>query len=342
MICMPAARIYASYPIRCFGFRNITWLWTRQQQQQQQQQQNLSSHRIEYNLLSFSAFCSTSRKNQGPPSKKKLSGSSLKWTQRHEKDPYVKKARLVGSPSRAIFKLEEIDSMVEKYIQQQMKKKGGSVVNSSNRRQMRLFDNQNATVLDLGAAPGGWTKYVAERLGSNGLLIAIDLLPLDDRMIASIEKSSSAPKFHFLQGDFASESVKADIMALLEAYNYNRVGYVISDMAANFTGDGMTDALRTMQLCEDALMLAVGSSCFDERSVLPDANGHDDDDGILMHGGTFLCKYFACGHQHEQDLKNAVKRHFDSWTVLKPKASRKESAELYLFATGFRGGSKEK
>jgi 23S rRNA U2552 (ribose-2'-O)-methylase RlmE/FtsJ len=323
-----ASRITASYltnarfSVFC---NNIKWWWI---------QQHIVT-RGKYQQLYSSSFCTTPRKNQGGSSKKKLSGSSLKWTQRHEKDPYVKKARLLGSPSRAIFKLEEIDSMVEKYMQQQIKRKRGSVADLGNLKQTKLFYNPNAVVLDLGAAPGGWSKYVAERLGSDGLLIAIDLLPLDDRTVTSIEKSQSSPSFHFLQGDFTSESVKMNILDMLKAHDCKRVEYVISDMAANFTGDSMTDALRTMQLCEDALMLAVGSSCFDERST------KDEDDGILMRGGTFLCKYFACGQQHEQDLKNAVKRNFELSTVLKPKASRKESAELYLFATGFLGG-KEK
>jgi len=324
-----AARAKASYPTtaRYLGFCNLPCFRTRQQIVMRDEYAHV--------LTSSSCFSSTSRKNKGP-TKKKLSGSSLKWTQRHEKDPYVKNARILGSPSRAIFKLEEIDSMVNNYMQQQIKRKGGVVSNDTGHLKTKgLFHNSNAVVLDLGAAPGGWTKYVAQILGSDGLLIAIDLLPLDDRTVTFVEKSVSTPRFHFIQGDFNSQSIKTDVKDLLKAHNYNRAEYIISDMAANFTGDSMTDALRTLQLCEDALMLAVGSSCFDERSEL------EEDDGILINGGTFLCKYFACGQQHENDLKSAVKRNFEISTVLKPRASRKESAELYLFATGFRGG-KEK
>mmetsp|Transcript_22344 Transcript_22344/g.33449 ORF Transcript_22344/g.33449 Transcript_22344/m.33449 type:complete len:104 (+) Transcript_22344:78-389(+) len=100
-------------------------------------------------------------------------------------------------------------------------------------------------------------------------------------------------------------------------------------MAANTTGDKLTDALRTMSLCEDAMMLAAGSSCFDEF--------HEEinDVGLLRKGGTFLCKFFACGKEHEQDLMTAAKNRFKYATVVKPPASRKESAELYLFATGY-------
>ncbi len=103
-------------------------------------------------------------------------------------------------------------------------------------------------------------------------------------------------------------------------------------MAANTTGDKLTDALRTMGLCEDAMMLAAGSSCFDE----PD-DKMEDSVGLLRKGGSFLCKFFACGQDNEQDLMTAAKTSFKYTTVVKPKASRKESAELYLFATGYLG-----
>lgn len=290
-------------------------------------------------LIGFSTNTGAGKIHATP--KKKLSPSSMKWTQRQLKDPYVKKARDVGSPSRAIFKLEEIDSMVTKYMQQQIsKKKKGSLLfmDSQSPKKMKLFHNPNSIVLDLGAAPGGWSKYVADTLGKDGLLIAVDLLPLDERTVTSIEKNPLAPDLHFIQGDFTTATVKTKIMDLIQSYHGGvGVEYVLSDMAANFTGDNMTDALRTMNLCEDALMLAAGPSCFDEDPIPTTLSGPEQS-GILMRGGTFLCKYFACGQQHESDLKNAVKRHFELSTILKPKASRKESAELYLFATGFRGG----
>jgi 23S rRNA (uridine2552-2'-O)-methyltransferase len=225
--------------------------------------------------------------------------------------------------------------MVETYMQQKIRRNEKLSFMTNWKGTTRLFQEPNAAVLDLGAAPGGWSKYVAEKLGSDGLLIAIDLLPLDHRTVSSIENRASAPAFHIIQGDFTTESVKINIIDILQASASDGVHYVISDMAANFTGDSMTDALRTMHLCEDALMLAAGPSCFDEQSTLASS---EEQHGILIRGGTFLCKYFACGQQHEKDIKDAVRRNFEFSTVLKPKASRKESAELYLFATGYRGG----
>jgi 23S rRNA U2552 (ribose-2'-O)-methylase RlmE/FtsJ len=123
-------------------------------------------------------------------------------------------------------------------------------------------------------------------------------------------------------------------------------------MAANFTGDKMTDALRTLNLCEEAMMFAAGPNCFDELES--DSNekfdvdnnnssssNNDNNDvhnaGLLRHGGSFLCKFFACGKDDEEDLMNAAKSRFEFCTVIKPPASRKESAELYLFATGYKG-----
>jgi len=272
-------------------------------------------------------------------SKKKQSQSSMKWTKRHEKDPYVKRARAEGSPSRAIFKLEELETMAISYMKQQIKKK--RVRDNNNNRndtmhlQKQIFQPQS-TVLDLGAAPGGWSKYVAEKkLNSNGgLLISVDLLELDDRTVNAIERDLDAPEFHFVQGDFTTDSIKMEILDLLSRYNSKGVQCMISDMAGNFSGDNLTDALRTINLCEDALILAAGPSCFDERYA---AGSKSEEDGILKHGGTFLCKYFGCGQDNEKDLKEAVGRHFEFSTSLKPKASRKESAELFLFASGYKG-----
>ena len=121
-----------------------------------------------------------------------------------------------------------------------------------------------------------------------------------------------------------------------EQNGHSQVDCIISDMAANFTGDKLTDALRTINLCEDSMMFAAGPSCFDELD-------HEEDEsiksteGLLRHGGSFLCKYFACGQENEHDLMTAAKTRFKYSTVVKPPASRKESAELYLFATGFIG-----
>jgi len=285
-------------------------------------------------LSSFSGGGSKKKVLAG--SKKKRTQSSTKWTQRHEKDPYVKRARAQGSPSRAIFKLEELEIMATSFMKQKMKKKRSRNDGNKSQQIRTDFFLPQSTVLDLGAAPGGWTKYVAEkRLTSNGgLLISVDLLQLDDRTVMAIERDADAPDFHFIQGDFTTDGIKTEILDLLSMSNRNGVQVIISDMAENFSGDNLTDALKTLNLCEDALMLAAGSSCFDEQYV---SGSNREEDGILKHGGTFLCKYFACGQENEKDLKEAVSRHFEFSTSLKPKASRKESAELFLFASGYRG-----
>ncbi len=280
-------------------------------------------------IYGISCFSSASKK-QGPRK------TANKWIKRHEKDPYVKKARAQGSPSRAIFKLEEIDKMAAQFIKKKTKifkiDKLGKTL------------QRGSTVIDLGAAPGGWTQFAAKKIHSDGVLIAVDLLPLDDMTVNAITNDQSGPLFHAIQGDFTNNSVKDDIFNFINDNNYGEVNsvdesigadYIMSDMAANFTGDQLTDALRTMNLCEDALMFAVGPSCFDERYV---AGSGPRRDGLLNRGGSFLCKFFACGQENEMDLMQATKRHFKLTTILKPKASRKESAELYLFATGYNGG----
>ncbi len=129
------------------------------------------------------------------------------------------------------------------------------------------------------------------------------------------------PQFETIEGDFTDNYVKQEIIDILSSHQNSasrdkpKVDCVISDMAANFTGDQMTDALRTMNLCEDAMMFAGGS---------------------LKAGGTFICKFFACGKNNEEDLMTAAKKSFQYTTIVKPKSSRKESAELFLFATGYK------
>lgn len=154
--------------------------------------------------------------------------------------------------------------------------------------------------------------------------------------------------FHFIQGDFTNASIKEDILDCIpKNHNYNEDNYstsscqlvdcIISDMAANFTGDQLTDALRTMNLCEDAMMFAAGENCFDESNDNKEYNASIGSGGLLRHGGSLLCKYFACGKDNERDLMTAAQTRFQYNTILKPPASRKESSELYLFATGFKG-----
>ena len=217
------------------------------------------------------------------------------------------------------------------------------------------------------AAPGGWSLYASDKIGPNGILVAVDLLHLDSNAIRSIQDRQRQQKlqlggFHVICGDFTTLQVKEQIIHVLDTYerkfnndsaldqHCNKVDCIISDMACNFTGDRMTDALRTMNLCQDALLFAVGSSSFrndrEERRRVP--YGDDEkinsasidywqDVGLLRMGGTFLCKYFSCGKEHENDLMSDAKRLFEQTIILKPPASRKQSSELYLCAIGFRG-----
>jgi 23S rRNA (uridine2552-2'-O)-methyltransferase len=259
---------------------------------------------------------------------KNRSKSSNQWLKRHESDPFVKRARKEGAPSRALYKLEQMDEMACKFL-------------SSKRKQFsnKSIFQQDDVVLDLGAAPGGWTKYVATKLHSNGLLIAVDLLPLDDRTVGAIQRDPNGPSFEVIQGDFTSSQVKEQILSFVLTSKSNRkVNIVMSDMAKNTIGDRHTDALQTLSLCEDALLLAAGPYCFDERYDPVHDPIENDHQGILQKGGSFFCKYFTCGQEDEHDLMSATKRNFEYTTVFKPKASRKESSEVYLFASGYKGG----
>ncbi len=207
---------------------------------------------------------------------KRRTPSSRAWLERQISDPYVARAKREGLRSRAAYKLVEID---DKY---------------------RLL-KPGARVVDLGAAPGGWSEVAARRIGANGRVIAIDRL--DMKPIAGVE---------FLALDFLDEAAPRRIKALLGG----KADVVLSDMAANATGHRQTDHLRIMALAEAAARFA--------REVLAE-------------GGSFLCKVLQGGT--EAALLSELKRDFTSVKHVKPPASRSESAELYLFAKGFRGGS---
>lgn len=275
--------------------------------------------------------------------RKKLSASSSRWLQRQQKDPYAKMAKKEGSPSRSIYKLEQIDK--------RLSKKGNK------KNQSSLF-RPGQTIIDLGAAPGGWSHYASKKVGSMGTIVAVDLLPMDSSTINSINQTSN---FHVITGDFKSMKTKQNVMKAIilssnhdgddyddteDSMNWNenmtkhqqqhflhrgRADVIMSDMAANFTGDQITDALRTISLCEHALAFAVGSPSNNEGSYPLHQIG------LLNIGGTFLCKFFSCGRQHEHDLRDSVQHHFQHHTVIKPPASRKESSEQYLLATGYQG-----
>ena len=207
-------------------------------------------------------------------SKRRKQSSNL-WLERQLNDPYVARAKREGFRSRAAFKLMEIDDKAR------VLKKG-------------------ARVIDLGAAPGGWSQVAAKRVGApqQGRVVAIDVLAMD-----------SLPGVEFMQLDFLA----ADAPDKLKAMLGGPADAVLSDMAANATGHAKTDHLKIMALVEAAADFA--------REV-------------LSPGGTFLAKVLQGGT--EGALLAGLKRDFSSVKHVKPAASRADSAELYLLATGFR------
>ncbi|GAB6406457.1 MULTISPECIES: 23S rRNA (uridine(2552)-2'-O)-methyltransferase RlmE [Pseudomonas] len=205
------------------------------------------------------------------------SKTSLEWLKRHVNDPYVKQAQKDGYRSRASYKLLEIQ---EKY---KLIRPGMSVV-------------------DLGAAPGGWSQVTSRLIGGQGRLIASDILEMD-----------SIPDVTFIQGDFTQDEVLARI---LEAVGNSQVDLVISDMAPNMSGTPEVDMPKAMFLCELALDLA-------ER--------------ILKPGGNFVIKIFQ-GEGFDVYLKDARKK-FDKIQMIKPDSSRGSSREQYMLAWGYRGRS---
>ena len=200
--------------------------------------------------------------------------SSRTWLERQISDPYVARAKREGLRSRAAYKLSEID---DKY---------------------RLL-RPGVRVVDLGAAPGGWSEIAARRVGTAGRVFALDIL--DVKPIPGVE---------FLQLDFLDDTTPQRLKAMLGG----SADVVLSDMAANATGHRQTDHLRIMALAEAAAQFA--------REV-------------LKPGGAFLCKVLQGGT--EAKLLADLKRDFATVKHVKPPASRADSAELYLLARGFRG-----
>ena len=206
---------------------------------------------------------------------KKRSLSSTLWLERQLNDPYVARAKREGFRSRAAFKLTEIDD------KHHVLKSG-------------------ARVVDLGAAPGGWSQVAAKRVGARGRVVAIDVLDMD--AIAGVD---------FAQIDFLDPAAPDRLKAMLGG----PADVVLSDMAANATGHRPTDHLKIMALVETAVEFA--------REV-------------LRPGGAFLAKVIQGGT--ESTLLAALKRDFATVKHVKPAASRADSAELYVLAQGFRGG----
>lgn len=206
--------------------------------------------------------------------KKKRTASSARWIAEHESDVYVRRARERGYRSRARFKLEALDA------------------------RDRLL-RPGMTVVDLGAAPGGWSQYVRPRLGAKGRLIALDVLPMEP--LADVE---------FIHGDFGS----AEVLAALEArVGKNTLDLVLSDMAPNISGISSVDQAAAMELAESTLDFA-------RQHLRPD--------------GALLVKVFS-GEGCDAFIAD-VRRYFGKVVIRKPEASRARSRELYLLARNYR------
>ena len=208
------------------------------------------------------------------------SKSSKRWLKQHHDDAYVLKARELGYRSRAVFKLDEI-------------------------QQKDHILRPRQQVLDLGAAPGGWSEYAAAIVGDHGRVIALDLLPIEP--IAGVE---------FIQGDFTEEAV---LERLLASIGESRFDLVLSDMAPNLSGMSSLDQPRAMYLAELALDLA-------RQYLNPD--------------GSFLVKLFQ-GEGFE-DLVADLRQCFHSVKFPKPDASRSKSSEIYSLCRGLKQASAAK
>lgn len=209
--------------------------------------------------------------------KRKL--SSKLWLERQLNDPYVAQAKRDGYRSRAAYKLREMD---DKY----------------------RFLKQGQAVVDLGAAPGGWSQIAAKRVGAEagkGKVVAIDLLEMGE-----------IPGVTFAQLDFLADDAPEKLRAMLGG----GADIVMSDMAANTTGHRKTDQLRIVGLVESAAAFAAE---------------------VLNPGGVFLAKVFQSGA--DATLQNELKRNFATVRHVKPAASRQDSSERYVLAIGFRGGA---
>ena len=202
------------------------------------------------------------------------SKSSSRWMQEHFEDEYVKMAQIQGYRSRAVFKLKEIqekDSLIK----------------------------PGMNIIDLGAAPGGWSQLARELMGKKDKLIALDILPME-----------SIDNVDFIQGDFREEAV---LNLLYEILDQAPVSLVMSDMAPNMSGNRAVDQPRAVYLAELAL---------------------DTAKAVLSKNGSFLVKLFH-GEGFETYYQD-VQSHFTKVIIRKPKASRPRSNEVYILAKGFK------
>ncbi len=203
------------------------------------------------------------------------SKSSGSWLKEHFDDEYVRRSQQDGYRSRAVYKLEEIDQK-DKLL------KPGMIV------------------MDLGAAPGSWTQYVARRIKGRGRIIAMDILDMEP--MDGVE---------FIQGDFLDDAV---FQQLLDILGDDRPDLVISDMAPNMSGQQAVDIPRAMYMAELALDMA---------------------QSVLQPGGSFLVKLFQ--GEGFAEYQKQLRTQFTRLVMRKPKASRARSREIYALATGFRG-----
>lgn len=201
--------------------------------------------------------------------------SSSRWYRTQSSDPFVKQREKLGLRSRAAFKLTEI---LEKD---------------------RLL-RPGATVLDLGASPGGWSQVAAQVVGAHGLVVAVDILPMEPMR-----------DVRFLQGDCREPAVVEQIRAALDG---RPVDLVLSDMAPNLTGIRDVDEARSVELAEVAFEAA---------------------QNFLRPGGTMLSKLFH--HNDSERFLREMRAHFERITRRKPAASRRASAEFYVVASGYKG-----
>ncbi len=205
----------------------------------------------------------------------KRSKSSSRWLAEHHADKYVQRAQKEGWRSRAVFKLDEIN-------------------------QKERFFKPHMVVVDLGAAPGGWSQYAAKIIGKHGLILATDILDIE-------------PMEHveFIQGDFRENVV---LNAIEDKVPAGTADLVISDMAPNMSGNLAVDQPRSMYLCELALDMAIK---------------------LLKPGGSFVTKIFQ-GEGFDEYVR-ASRAAFKTVKVRKPDASRPRSREVYLVARDFKG-----
>jgi 23S rRNA (uridine2552-2'-O)-methyltransferase len=203
------------------------------------------------------------------------SKTSKQWMNRHVNDEYVKRSVKDGYRSRAVYKLLELDDS-------------------------KHFLKPGQLVIDLGAAPGGWSQVASQRVGEKGQVIGIDLLPIDP-----------LPDVIFLEGDFREEKALKELTGAMQG---RQADLVLSDMAPNMSGMSAVDQPRAIYLCELALDFCLNH---------------------LKPGGGFVAKVFQ--GEGFQEFLAQTREHFDKVGMKKPKASRPNSREMYLVADGFKG-----